>query len=357
MKLFAFFLLAAAAQAPAEPRPDAAVTVATVAIADDRTAVELVSRSEDRLFVRARGPDGSEAYETELASVRDALAVLADRKLAALWPAVTDFAGRDLERQRVRFLARTELRGVGDDPSLRARRRFDAMAQVGRLDEGLAEVRAVLAANADKNRLVGTAVLRAEVASELAGRGRVGEALALLDSGEKSRRAVKRLRGAYSAERAAILAEAGRHAEALRWVDSARRQALKVDRDADADPRFSWVRACALAGLGRAEEAMTEYGRVEAASEAPVRLRLRALACMGDTERLAAELVRQLESEEMPSKVALMLRMAEVSPHPWARPFARAAGRPDVRAALDARSRSLPMEMVPALRGWVPNAR
>lgn len=367
MNIFAAIILAAAAaaQAPAEP-PDETLSVMTTAVADDPrvAAADLVFGSGDRLSLRALDQEGIVVHGSELITVRDVLAVLADRKLAAFWPAVTEFAGGDLERQRARLLARTAQgfrSGAGpglaakvrwnEAWALTARQRFDAMSEVGRIDEGLSEIRPVLARAAAGRRRsdeIAHGFLRAGVASELASQGRVDEALALLEAGEKSRSAAKRFRGDYRVDRAAILAEAGRYSEALRWVESAREQALKVDKDADADVRFAWIRACALAGLGRNGESETEYRRIEA----PVRLRLRALACMGDEDRLAAELIGQLATDEMPSKVALMLRMAEASPFPWARPFARAAKRADVRAALDARSRPLPEEMIPALRAW-----
>jgi tetratricopeptide (TPR) repeat protein len=371
--LTALLLAAAAAQTPAAPPAEAVRTVATTAITEDPrvAAVDLVSVSGGRLAVRARGPAGAVVYGSELASVRDALAVLADRRLAALWPAVTDFAGRDLERQRQRLLDRTA-EGVrtGVPPAsaetmrqlslnegwaLAARQRFDAMSETGRLDEGLREIRpafARAAAGKGEPDVFAHFSLRVGVASELASQGRVEEALDMLEQGEKSRHTRTSFRGNYWVNRAAILAEAGRHSEALRWVDSARAFARKVNAYADAQVQFAWIRACALRGLGRTGEAEAEYRIVEAASGPLVRLRLRALACMGDEDRLAAELIRQLGTDEMPSKVALMLRMAQVSPFAWARPFARAAARPAVRAALEARSRPLPAEMTPALRGW-----
>lgn len=360
MNLFTGLLLAAAAaaQSPAEP-PGETVSVATTAVADDpRVATaDLVFGPGDRLSVRVLDRDGIVVHGSELVTVRDALAVLADRKLAAFWPAVAEFAGRDLERQRARLLARTA-QGVRSGASLdeakalSVRQHFDALSETGRINEGLEEIRPTLArANAGKSRSDGIASLRAGVASELASQGRVGEALALVDAGERRRRAAKPFSGDYRVDRAAILAEAGRHSEALGWIDSARKQALKVDKDADSEVQFAWIRACALAGVGRAEESEIEYRRVKANAPA-VRLRLRTLACMGAEDRLAAELIGQLATDEMPSKVALMLRMAEVSPFPWARPFARAARRPDVQSALDARSRPLPAEMIPALRGW-----
>jgi hypothetical protein len=371
MSLFLALLLAAA---PVPPTAETVRTIATVAIADNArvAAADLVAVPGGRLFVRTRNAAGMKVGGTELASVRSVLAVLADRRLAPFWPAVAEFAGPDLVRHRDRLLERTaegvrlgisplspaNMRqlALADSRAQAARQRFEAMVEAGRLDAGLAEAgEAIARAAADKSNDApnGEFGLRIAAAGALASNDRVDEALAMLEAGERSAHTYKEFRRNYWINRAALLVEAGRYAEGLRWADAAVASARTGPAYADVYVHFAWIRGCALQGLGRAAEAAAQYLIVDAATAPELaQARLRALACLADDDRFAAELIRQLQTGDVPSEVAVMLRSVQLTPGRWRPVWRRAASRPDVRAALDARARPLPPELTPALRNW-----
>lgn len=379
------FLLAsaqAAAAQPAAPLPAQATaaepaqggirTLATISFAGGGriAAADLIFVPDDRLFLRTRDAAGGKIKGIEIATVDAALEVLADRRLAPFWPALLEFAGPDLARLRDRSLARTEAGtrlgmpqasattmrelALAEGWALAAIQRLEAMVQAGRFDEGMSEAKAALAAASARSEDSSRFMLRSSLAWYLAGRDRTDEGLAVLEQGEKNLR-VPLYAVNYWLTRAAILAGAGRYGESLALADATIARIGKRrmgDIYWDAHFHFAWIRACALKGLGRGAEAASLLPAIAAADAELAPHRLRAYACLGDESALAAELVRQLGDEEMPASAAWLLQRVGSSREPGSEIFRRAASRADVRAAFDARARTLPAELGPAMRHW-----
>lgn len=131
--------------------------------------------------------------------------------------------------------------------------------------------------------------------------GDVVGALEVLDAGLQ-RFGIDGTYGAnFVANASALLAETGRYAEALALLDRLPRpkgKSLKIGEtfvNADGAIQLTWIRACALRGLGQAGAANAELNRFLANAYATDNVRARALTCFGDVDRLTRFFVTALE--------------------------------------------------------------
>jgi tetratricopeptide (TPR) repeat protein len=230
----------------------------------------------------------------------DVLPILADTRLQFLWAPIEAWAGEDLTRMRDRTVAATraawEQGSAGAKPStamegsarkpIRAMlQHAEALAQAGRLAEALAILETQRARMPFK-----TLTERAEwgMVSQLVAsvQNRMGDKdaaiVTLAQTGERLADTPFRLNASIS--RAAYLAEVGRYAEALELADATHAAFLENHKSAagshksgqpvpGASLQFDWVRACALRGSGRKEEAAALMQRISAA-EQPTHKRL-----------------------------------------------------------------------------------
>ena len=163
--------------------------------------------------------------------------------------------------------------------------------------------------------------------------------------------------------RAAYLAQSGRFKEALDAIDAAGAAYATSGsgKVRGSDRNFAWVRACALNGLGRRDEAAADFVRFGEAQTRPGRrvvlqrdesIRIRGYLCMGDEDALARELIAA--APPLASGALLMLqphqsdeRYGELG----RRAIAAVRLNPGVAAAYQHR-RELPPIFRPALNNW-----
>ncbi|HEY0115598.1 MAG TPA: tetratricopeptide repeat protein [Allosphingosinicella sp.] len=336
----------------------------------------------DQAFVMGSGFEGGGQRLT----VGVALRLLADRRLAFLWPAITNWAGPDLARLRDRSIAAARAASLAADADphpmntgeamatggVRATLQYaDALAEGGRLAEAIHLLRrsrrAPAAGNVLQQSNFVSLTLRMASLSQLRNRD-LESALQILDEG---RRAVD---PAFvinmDINRAAMLATAGRHAEALALIDTARSQfekQLQWDETVEIAPvpgslrQFAGIRACALQGLGRHDEARAAFSQVVSAPESGdssyalmtnAAIRLRSRICMRDVEGVVDEFVGQLDSGQMGQPVFSWVQPGNA--HPGVdRDFVDAVRtNPRLAAAASNRIRTLPPEFIPALNHW-----
>ncbi|MGN6154432.1 MAG: hypothetical protein ACTHN4_01700 [Sphingomicrobium sp.] len=165
--------------------------------------------------------------------------------------------------------------------------------------------------------------------------------------------------------RAALLAESGHYQDALTTIDGAWAEFLaqtKGDKVPGSERQFAWIRACALNGLGRTDEARREM-RILVEDRAPTDpdfvipkdndIELRAAVCMNDAETVTNLILRDLTGSPVGSKAVVWMQPAFQTPLPaWQAMFDKVRADKRVQDAVAERMRVLPPELTPALNGW-----
>lgn len=314
-----------------------------------------------------------------------ALLILADRRLAFLWTALTDWAGPSLDKLRARTLADARRRwsqGWSAEPqtltesSVRPQTR--ALLQYTRVlwtlglrDEANTMLRAALTANPLRSEWQRSeyAMVTIRLANQLFHAGDAPAADALYATMERV------LGGSGFAvnatiNRAYLAVEQGRHADGLRLIDAAfaaftGTSAPTKGKRADVIPgslrEFAWIKACALHGLGRPEDAAALMGPVMADREPRddqfiltpnENLRMRAFMCMHDADAVAREMVGRIERATFSPGELVQLQPGFHRPDWNPATLAVVRADPRVQAALVGKMRVLPPELGPALNGW-----
>lgn len=319
-----------------------------------------------------------------------ALAVLADRRLAPLWPALLEWAGDDLSALRQRALeqalrayntrrAPLPARNTGDSlVDAEARALMDYVAALkagGKSDAAIALLDARLTL-IDGDPSDKAAFERSQLESRRAGLlrhlGDHAAGVAASASAESRMGAGSPYALNFAVTRASWLAFDGRHGEALDLIERAEREFVAQQPDeesykiAGSNRQFAWIRACALHGIGRRAEALTSLEPVSKAKREPIderavvdandSIRERAALCMGDDAALARQLLAKLSAgETFADPLYLTLQQGHDPVSAGSRTSAtRKAlkGNAAVRAALKGRMRELPAIFRPALNGW-----
>lgn len=167
---------------------------------------------------------------------------------------------------------------------------------------------------------------------------------------------------------AAYLAEDRQYEEALKTIEEAYAEWLAPRSDArdyklgGSDRHFSWIKACALSGLGKVSEAQPYIDAVLAYPEKPYdpyadiyatsSIEQRMNICLRDVDRYAAMLNKYPSSFLFGSPVALVLQPGanrkKVHQNEF---FARLREHPSMKAKAD-EYLLLPDALLPALNGW-----
>jgi hypothetical protein len=162
--------------------------------------------------------------------------------------------------------------------------------------------------------------------------------------------------------RASLLVQNGRFAEGLGAIDPLWVRWSKESREykvVGSERQFAWIRACALAGLGRHAEAEAAFVPVLQATdtrdphyviESDDSLKLRGLECMKQTAGVKHLIADELQDGLSPSALLLMqpAYRSERDPEFWA----EVRADPLLTKLASERMRVLPPEMTPALNGW-----
>lgn len=318
-------------------------------------------------------------------STEVALRLLADNHAQSLWQPLVKYAGPNLEGLRDMLISasakalldpRADPVPHGTDeaiaePQARAiLQHADALANGGRIEEAITLLRA---RRGGPPRDPGQAQDYVSLTLSLAG------LLRLRDGSPDGAAAVLReARGLVDAvyainfdvNLAAYLAAAGRYADALAMIEAAETSFLQNSAEELGEERanvpgslrqFSWIRACALQGLGRVEEARRAFSLVLSAVEprqsvyalSPnAEIRLRAKACMRDVEGLVDEFVAQLDSGLPDQPVFTWVQPAKGLPLIDPSTVAAVRRHPRLIAAMRDRVRVLPAHLAPALNDW-----
>lgn len=378
--------LAAVASAPPSaltPKREATAPEFVAALPDGAVLSVKIVADRPLLTISGMGPLPAE-YEV---SDRDTvLRILADDRLSPLWPVLLDWAGPRLER--VRGFALPSLREAYRKqrnaaapvssaestvrPAARAALQLAAaLVDAGYRDEAvaliIAEREARKARKSDWQRIeYVTFTVRLSTMMHLSGRS--SEAISLLES--EARLGNEPYGINLDVNRAAFLAETGRFAESLALVDAISHQ-FDATQDGDygrggeklpgSARQFDWIRACALAGLGRSGEAAPLIAALRTAPDptdnvfvpAPgAQLRMRAAICMRDRDAMVRELLDDLTQSSFANAALIWLQPSLTPPFVEQRFLDEVRGDARLIAATEGRLRVLPADLTPALNAW-----
>jgi len=350
-------------------------------------AILYVQGNRAALLLRdAQGNSDVKGIET----TSDALALLADRRVAFLWPALLDWAGHDLGKLRVFSVADAAANYAAGlvatapnstaESSVRPKTMLllkyaEALHHAGRIDEAsdiLRKARDTMRRRNDWERAEWVMV-STRMASYAYMRSGADAALDILEDAQTVFANDTSYGINFAINRAVNLALAGRYALALDAIDTARaRYDAFMSKGREGTPvpgserQFAWIRACALHGLGREAEARAALAPALVTEEPQDRyfkldsntlILERAYKCMGDAGELVKILVAQADANPVGAHAALLLEPA-AHPEDMA-PALLAAVRADPRmkALAAARFRPLPPDLVPALDNWAAQGR
>lgn len=328
-------------------------------------------------------PAGERYGEPRFVPLETLFAVLifmADQRYEFLWTPLTAWTGADLAPFRERLRRKAEALSLRTGSSF-ALSSAESVAS-GRLSELIrltaiyldigeralaqAVMEKYLAAarprGGNDQRTVNWVIAKARLATILQSREKTYEALSHFDDIQRvAGRSVNSVNGAIN--HAAMLAEVGRYAEALQKIDAAwsffSRKAGN-EAIAGSERQFAWIRACALNGLGRSDEATATYETLRGSGRVHDRdfiiqtkesIEWRAHWCMRREGDLKRFLLDELRSER-PTFAVLALQPAYRGSAENPALLAKMRADPEIRAAFTARMRELPALMVPALNKY-----
>jgi len=219
------------------------------------------------------------------------------------------------------------------------------------------------------------AMVYVRLARLICGEGNWESALKILDDG------TARLQGSpyalnFPVNKAAILAEAGQSAEALALIDATllqyNGQPKKVKGSGStALPgsmrQFLWIRACALNGLGRHDEAKQEMSRLLQIDQPQMssfvldrneNIRLRAAICMRDKQAAVDLIVNGLLEDDAVHEDLTWLQPAYQNLSSGRDFWTQIVTDPRIEKITAVMMRKLPPEMTDALNSWsAPSAQ
>lgn len=313
-----------------------------------------------------------------------ALVLLSDQRYAFLWQALTEWAGPGLEKLRTVYIetARQRMEEKLPDSAtntaeassgLKARavlQYAQSLSETGKAAEAKA---VILSARSEldltnDNRAADWVMLTLRLAKIMSEAGYTADALqALSEIPEQLREKGYKLN--LDVNKAALLAETGAYQKSLQLITDASvgfEQFNQNKGDGGAKVggsarHFDWIRACALHGLGRRDEARKLIDKIADPSNQETdsyfvvssngSVRTRAYFCMHDVDRLTNEFTNALLTPPIGDLRSLLLQPSLRNAQNEAT-LAKVRADPRVLAAASKRMRILPAEMTPALNHW-----
>ncbi len=335
----------------------------------------------------ALSPDGHMITFRSIETVKDALAILADERLAFAWPALLAWGGDDLHilrdravthaKAKVDDLADTkppQLRKVstpfdGEDSKLVAMRAYlEALFDAGRDQEAIGLARQQIAKPFYRDNAAFARSLYAEtLAFMLADTNRINEAIATLEQAATAPGTSPTIAINVNVNLALMLAQYGQPQRALDLIDAnetlfnSRSHGLlrRIEPQSNAWAQFQWIRACALDRLGHHDDARAALSKIAAMPQQGPQMSTRSEAriygfqCMGDARGLGSELAEQLPSATPASDLFLQFQPA-MFPVPNDRLVIETAiAEPEVRDAIANRVRLLDGALRAPMLRWV----
>ncbi len=335
----------------------------------------------DVAILTVRAPDGSAIPLRPISDVKDALAVLGDSRLSFAWPALLEWAGKDLVPLRDKSLARNRLAAevgmMGAPPAGAERWTGDAAlsatlhyarslvasgqrsAAIALLNDRLAKL------PHDAPSSFPRVFLTNRLATVLFNGGQTSQAISLLEAAldDKTIQAGAALN--LSVNLALALARTGQYRRALILIDEAWK---RPDVDGIAEPEtyrvpsseatFAFIKACALGGLGQRDKALALISDIAETPSSPMansdesNARLQAFICMHDAKGLSQEIARQLDTALPAADLFVDVQPDTTAYEPEARILAAAMARPEVQRAAKAHLKLLAPDFTPALSKW-----
>lgn len=344
--------------------------------------VELIIR-DDRAELVSHELGGTTRRLRMIATSDDALAVLADERLAFTWPALLSWAGDDLHILRDRSLARAKAAAEGKVSPLppeddyqknignenRATLQYiKALNDAGHMSEALTFARERLAAQPRGS--LGNFMrsqLNLAIAATLFRDGTWQETIDWLRNALADKAQDSPFKLAEKSTLAATLVRVGRYDEALEALDTAiaANSALKtglfssVGRVPEVEYFYVAIRGCALYGLGRQEEASALFTKI-AVNPSMISgwspgsaARYMGISCTHDADWVAQEIAREITLAS-PAGTVFDMMQAAILYTPDRKVRDEALTRDVVIKARAGRVRQLGGPLAPALRGWLP---
>ena len=329
--------------------------------------------------LRLRSADNADP-KINVLEPRQALDLLADRRMQFLWGPLAEWAGPGLEKMRDRSLAQLRTAAAagrpGRPPTMTSesavRPRIRAIVQLANFLTGVgqgAEAERILQDQllTMKPRTDGSwsAIEWFSVAAAIStSRWERGDSDGAIAQYEFIERTLGNSPYTDNAtiSRAALLARTGRYDEVLRTIDplytrwSSQNREYKVK---GSERQFAWIRACALHGLGRHAEAEVAFRPVLEASETrdphyvietDDELQIRGLVCMGDVGGVSAMMAAALKDDILTSSVLIL--QPSYRPNRDVELWAKIRSDENLARLARERMRILPPELTPALNGW-----
>lgn len=368
--------IGAVARAQPAPSPTPGAIVAW-----NGTAMEVeFHASGDVALLIARGPAATVPLMS-VATVRDALRILADRRLSFAWPALLAWAGADLATLRDRALvrtrlayevglvssvARTQTEEFSGSPALTATLQYAAaLREAGQRRQSLDLLRRRLAAidAGDSDDLAMQKVLlTVRLANNLLDDRDDAAAIALLDDIVGDVRIAPHWRLNAQVNLAQALATTGQYQRALVTIEDAWRS-FGAQQDADlkvpsSDANFARIKACALHGMKQPEKAraviegMAEEENEFTTTTSVTSARFLASVCMRDPVAAARHAAAMLRDATPAAQILAIMQPGGASRPDDRRVLAAMATDPLLRKPLAEIGRILPPQFDQALQGW-----
>ena len=335
----------------------------------------------DTAVITLRLPSNEVLLVRRIENPDDALAVLADQRLRFSWEAVLRWAGSDLVVLRDKALLRA--RAAADVGLPNGDPRGPAEETSGALQASILQYARILTQSGHRKEAINTLnrqlslttatadskydrmMLVIKLASILFEGGDTSQAIEVLDKQVKDATTLPDARLNYQVALAQYLARSGSYNRALEIITNASAQfSVSTPQDSESvkvpgsDAQFSWIRACALNGVGREAESRTIMASLDTASH-PVDLsplirqvRLNAFLCMKDHKQLSAELSNLIATEPPASELFQFIQPGNRSYLPERAVLAMALKNPMILNATSGHVRFLDGPLTPAVREW-----
>ncbi|WP_156428354.1 hypothetical protein [Novosphingobium sp. FSW06-99] len=327
-------------------------------------------------------PDGKRSQLRPVYSVDDALAILADERLSFAWPALLTWAGDDLHILRDSVLAHAERAADGELQPLpvagRAKlegfsKRFrvfqqyiSALERSGRASDAIAKTQTEIAASTSDDNPILTSQRQIMLAGLLFRNGSTDKAITVFEQASRDAKS-NAARQNVNANFALILALTGQYDRALEIDDATEHD---FDKSAsgflvghrklpDSNAYFTAIRACALKGLGKQDQARATLATITDDADinsyqlsVPAQSRLLALACMHDAAGLATELAAQIQVAPPAGQIFLEMQPARETTPTIRETLIAAVSTDTAIKAVSGRARVLSGMLLPALHSW-----
>lgn len=331
--------------------------------------------TEDRRYLTASALDSKAWRNIPIASVDDALVLLADQRFEPLWPALLAMTGPDLGHLRDLLLidAKENFDQTMAAPDTaptqgyaamiaNSKERAYAMYAQSLFDNGKTAdadrilalgISALAADPANGDNLLLLFVIRAKLKSEA---GDLNGALLVLQEAETRLQTDRAMQlPNILANRAQILADGGRYTQAAEQLNAL--DAIMPDHGhlkgtiEGAKRQIGAIRACVSARLGQSTQATNSFAAITKSMKSPDDVYARAVFCSGDTSRIADVLLAEGNQPlSLPSQI-LRLQPAFKS-RSGADALSLATSDVRVQQFYRATQRDLPSAFVPALNRW-----